>query len=122
MTPHNDISQSIKVKNKGHQVFQKLAGWLGRIFSTELNPLYNLGGLTVLMFTIACISGIYIFIFYNINPRQAWESVEAISGNFFNGWMRNIHRYSSDLLVVFILLHLAHTLFTSKFKRLISWI
>ncbi len=111
-----------KERNKGHQIFQRIAAWPGRIFSTELNPLYQLGGITILMFVIACISGIYIFIFYNINPRHAWDSVEAISNNYFNGWMRSIHRYSSDLLVVFILLHLAHTLFTSKFKRLISWI
>ena len=117
---------SATVSNKdlthGHQWFQKISSPLGKIFSTELNPMYHLGGITVLLFTIACISGIYIFIFYNINPRHAWDSVEAISGNFFNGWMRSIHRYSSDLLVIFILLHLVHTLFTSKFKRLVSWI
>ncbi|MBS1641164.1 MAG: cytochrome b N-terminal domain-containing protein [Bacteroidetes bacterium] len=122
MMQSNNIESVSKEKNKGHQIFQKTASWFGRIYSTELNPLYNLGGIAVLMFTIACISGIYIFIFYNINPRQAWDSVEAMSGSFFNGWMRNIHRYSSDLLVVFIVLHLIHTLFTSKFKRLVSWI
>lgn len=122
MTQPVDISQTIKEKNKGHQWFQKMAAWPGRFFSTELNPLYHLGDLAVLMFTIACISGIYVFIFYNINPKQAWFSVEAMSNNYFNGWMRSIHRYSSDLLVVFILLHLTHTLFTSKFKRLVSWI
>ncbi|TXI34058.1 MAG: DUF4405 domain-containing protein [Niabella sp.] len=107
---------------KGHQLFQKFSSQIGKVFSTELNPLYHLGGITVLLFLIACISGIYIFIFYNINPRHAWDSVEAMSANIFNGWMRSIHRYSSDLLVIFILLHLAHTLFTSKFKRLVSWI
>lgn len=122
MTKNIEINTAVKEKKKGHQIFQRIASWPGRIFSTEFNPMYHLGGISVLMFTIACISGIYIFIFYNINPRQAWESVEKISGNFFNGWMRNIHRYSSDLLVVFILMHLAHTLFTSKFKRLVSWI
>ncbi len=122
MTQNIDITHTIKEKHKGHQVFQKIASWPGRVFSTALNPMYNLGGIAVLMFIIACITGIYIFIFYNINPRHAWDSVEAISGNFFNGWMRSLHRYSSDLLVVFILLHLAHTLFTSKFKRLVSWI
>ncbi|MBS1774633.1 MAG: cytochrome b N-terminal domain-containing protein [Chitinophagaceae bacterium] len=106
----------------GHQLFQRFSSFFGKIYSTQLNPLYNLGSIAILMFVIACISGIYVFIFYNINPRHAWSSVEDISNNFFNGWMRNIHRYSSDLLVIFILLHLAHTLFTSKFKRLVSWI
>ncbi|HOZ83851.1 MAG TPA: cytochrome b N-terminal domain-containing protein [Niabella sp.] len=109
-------------RTHGHQWYQRMATFFGKIFSTTLNPLYHLGGITVLMFLIACISGIYIFIFYNINPRHAWDSVEAISNNYFNGWMRTIHRYSSDLLIIFILLHLAHTLFTSKFKRLVSWI
>ena len=116
MTQSNNTASNVVVRNKGHQMYQKFSSWLGRIYSTELNPMYHLGGITVLMFTIACISGIYVFIFYDINPRQAWESVEAMSSNYFNGWMRNIHRYSSDLLVVFTLIHLVHTLITSKFK------
>lgn len=111
-----------KEKNKGHQWYQQMASKVGAVFSTELNPMYHLGGISVLLFLIACISGCYIFIFYNINPRHAWDSVEKISDNFFNAWMRNIHRYASDLLVVFTILHLLHTLIAGKFKRLLSWI
>ncbi|HNG14135.1 MAG TPA: cytochrome b N-terminal domain-containing protein, partial [Saprospiraceae bacterium] len=116
------IVQKGKDLTKGHQWFQKFSTFFSRIYSTELNPMYNLGGISVLLFAIACISGIYVFIFYNINPRHAWDSVEAMSNNVFNGWMRSIHRYSSDLLVIFILIHLLHTLLTSKFKRLVSWV
>jgi quinol-cytochrome oxidoreductase complex cytochrome b subunit/ferredoxin len=115
-------NQQEKQLSYGHQMFQRFSSLMGKIYSTELNPLYYLGGITIFLFTVACISGIYIFIFYNINPRLAWDSVNNMSANFFNGWMRSIHRYSSDLLVIFILLHLLHTLFTSKFKRLVSWI
>ncbi len=118
-----NLTQNNKTERaSGHQYFQKFSSFFGKIFTTELNPLYQLGGIAVLLFVIACISGIYIFIFYNINPRHAWDSVEAMSNNYFNGWMRTIHRYSSDLLVIFIILHLLHTLITSKFKRLLSWI
>ncbi len=109
-------------KTRGHQLFQKFATRFSKIYSTELNPFYHLGDMAILFFMIACISGIYVFIFYNIDPRHAWDSVEAISGNFFNAAMRSIHRYSSDLLVVFILMHLIHTLISGKFKRLVSWI
>ena len=84
MTQSNNTASNVVVRNKGHQMYQKFSSWLGRIYSTELNPMYHLGGITVLMFTIACISGIYVFIFYDINPRQAWESVEAMSSNYFN--------------------------------------
>jgi quinol-cytochrome oxidoreductase complex cytochrome b subunit len=111
-----------KERTRGHQLFQKFSSWFGKVYSTELNPLYHLGDIAIFLFTIACISGIYIFIFYNVNPRHAWDSVEAISKNYFNGWMRSIHRYSSDLLVIFIIMHLLHTLISGKFKRLVSWI
>lgn len=111
-----------KERTRGHQLFQKFSSWFGRVYSTELNPLYHLGDIAILLFTIACISGIYIFVFYNVNPRHAWDSVEAISNNYFNGWMRSIHRYSSDLLVIFIIMHLLHALISGKFKRLVSWI
>ncbi|HLF45634.1 MAG TPA: cytochrome b N-terminal domain-containing protein, partial [Chitinophagaceae bacterium] len=107
---------------RGHLLFQKFSSSFGKIYSTDLNPLYHLGDMAILLFSIACISGIYIFIFYNVNPRHAWDSVEAISSNYFNGWMRSIHRYSSDLLIIFILLHLIYALVSGKFKRLVSWI
>ncbi len=122
MNKQTDIRNIIKERTRGHQLFQKISSLFGKVYSTGLNPLYHLGGMAVLLFVIACISGIYIFVFYDINPRHAWNSVEAMSANIFNGWMRSIHRYSSDLLVIFILLHLLHTLITSKFKRLVSWI
>ncbi len=118
----NIISNQPKEYKRGHQFYQRFSSFFGKIYSTELNPLYHLGGIAVIMFAVACISGIYIFIFYNINPREAWDSVEAMSNNIFNGWMRTIHRYSSDLLVIFMALHMIHTLINSKFKRLVSWI
>ncbi|MBL7736164.1 MAG: cytochrome b N-terminal domain-containing protein [Chitinophagaceae bacterium] len=122
MDKQTDTLNIIKERVRGHQLFQKISSLPGKLFSTGLNPLYYLGSIAALFFIVACISGVYIFIFYDISPRHAWNSVEAMSANIFNGWMRSIHRYSSDLLVVFILLHLLHTLITAKFKRLVSWI
>lgn len=116
------MSVNKPAKSNGHQLIQKFSGLFGKIYSTELNPLYHLGDLSILFFVIACVSGIYVFIFYNIDPRHAWTSVEAISNNTFNGWMRTIHRYSSDLLVIFILLHLLQALISGKFKRFVSWV
>ncbi|MCO6494866.1 MAG: cytochrome b N-terminal domain-containing protein [Bacteroidetes bacterium] len=122
MNQKNIESESIKKHTRGHQLFQKFATIIGKIYSTELNPLYYLGGIAVIMFAIACISGIYVFIFYNINPRMAWESVDAMSSNIFNGYMRTIHRYSSDLLIIFMALHFIQVIIVSKFKRLLAWI
>jgi quinol-cytochrome oxidoreductase complex cytochrome b subunit/coenzyme F420-reducing hydrogenase delta subunit len=106
----------------GHVTYQKIAGFFSPVFSSRYNPLYHLGDISVYLFTIACISGIWVFLFYNVDPAQAYDSVEAISSNVFNGWMRTIHRYSSDLLVIFIIIHLIQSIITGKFKRVISWV
>lgn len=121
MNQNNPELNPPKKYTRGHQLYQKFASFFGKIYSTKLNPLYYLGGIAVIMFAIACISGIYVFIFYNINPRLAWESVDAMSANLLHGYMRSIHRYSSDLLVIFMALHFIQVLIVSKFKRLLAW-
>lgn len=118
----NDTVKIPSIRTRGHQLYQKFAAFFSRIYSTKLNPLYHLGDIAIFLFIIAAVSGIYVFLFYNVDPRHAYDSVQKISSNFFNGWMRTVHRYSSDLLVIFIILHLIHTLFTGKFKRMLSWI
>lgn len=118
----NEIVKIPAIRTKGHQLYQRFASFFSRIYSTGLNPLYHLGGIAIFLFTVAVVSGIYVFLFYNVDPLHAYDSVENISSNFFNTRMRTVHRYSSDLLVIFILLHLIHTLITGKFKRMVSWI
>ncbi len=109
-------------KKPNHWLFQRFAGIFSKIYASQYNPLYHLGNLAVLMFIIACISGIYIFLFYDIDPAHAYNSVERLSANPFNGVIRSMHRYSSDLLVIFIVLHFVQTLLTGKFKRILSWV
>ncbi len=108
--------------NFWYELFKKLAGFFSPFFSSKYNPLYHLADVAIFMFAIATLSGIYIFLFYNVDPAHSYHSVEVISSQWVGGVMRSIHRYSSDLLVVFILLHFLHMLITGKFKRVISWI
>lgn len=105
----------------GHQYYQHWAKFFSRVYSSRFNPLYHLGGMAIFMFIGACVSGVYLFLFYNVDPSQAYDSVQRISANPFNGWMRTVHRYSSDLLVIFILLHLGHMVIAGKYRRILSW-
>lgn len=108
--------------NKGHYLFQRFAGWFSPYFSTKNNPLYHLADISIFMLAVATISGIYIFLFYNVDPAHSYQSVERLSNQWMGGLMRSIHRYSSDLLVVFVLMHLVHMYITGKFRRMLSWI
>lgn len=109
-------------RNNNHWIFQRGAGMFSRIYSSRLNPLYHLGDIAILMFIVACASGVYLFMFYDVDPAHAYDSVESISANPIHAVVRSLHRYSSDLLVVFILLHFLQTLFTGKYKRILSWV
>ncbi|OWY25505.1 hypothetical protein C7N43_20085 [Sphingobacteriales bacterium UPWRP_1] len=108
--------------SSNHLKYQKIAAFFSRVYSSRLNPLYHLGDFAIFLFAVASVTGIYIFLFYTINPAHAYDSVQQISANPFNGLMRSMHRYSSDLLVVFVILHLIHSLIIGKYKRLLSWI
>ena len=108
--------------NTGQYLFQRFAGWFSPYFSTKNNPLYHLADISIFMLAVASISGVYIFLFYNVDPAHSYDSIERLSNQWVGGLMRSIHRYSSDLLVVFVLMHLAHMYITGKFRRILSWI
>lgn len=105
-----------------HWKFQRIAGIFSKVYSSRLNPLYHLGSLAILMFLIACVTGVYLFMFYDLDPANAYHSVQQVSANPIHGIVRSMHRYSSDLLVIFIVLHFTQTLLTGKYKRAISWV
>lgn len=107
---------------RGHRLFLKAGSVFSRIFSTPLNPLYHLGTTAIYMFTIAFISGVYLFLFYNVDPTQSYNSTIRIMDQWLGNVMRNLHRYSSDAFVIFVFLHFLHMLITGKFKRVTSWI
>lgn len=106
----------------GYSLFQKFAGWFSPVFSAKYNPLYHLGDIAIFMFAVATVSGIYIFLFYNVDPQYAYQSVEGISRQWLGGPMRSLHRYSSDLLVVFVVLHFLQMLLSGQYRRLLSWV
>lgn len=99
----------------------KFASFFSRIFSSKYNPFYFLGSISVIAFSIATITGFYLLIFYKIDPSEAYNSTELISKQWIGGIMRSMHRYSSDVLIVTVLLHLFHQLLVGKFRRFIPW-
>ncbi|MBV6342378.1 hydrogenase iron-sulfur subunit [Candidatus Magnetobacterium casense] len=106
------------------KAFHKLSTVFSRIFSSNLNPLYHLGAIAIYLFLVDTFSGIYLYIFYKIDPRYVYTSVEAISNSFIGNIMRGLHRYTSAGLIFVTLLHTIHVLVTDRFRmfRWIAWI
>lgn len=107
-----------------YRFMQRITLPLSRIYSSRMNPFYYLGAITVFLLIIDVISGVYLFFFYDVDPKSAHASVEAISASFLGNLMRGLHRYSSDGLILFAVLHMIHMIFTDRFRmfRWVAWV
>ncbi len=74
------------------------------------------GALAVVCFILILVSGVYLFLFYQVGAEAGYRSVQALSGEPVGAVMRAVHRYASRGLVVFALIHLARYLLTGRFR------
>ncbi len=79
---------------------------------------YLLGGITFAGFVILILTGIILAQFYNPSPAQAHDSViyiitQAPLGDF----IRSIHFWTANLVVVTAILHLIRVFSTASYKR-----
>ena len=109
----------------GQGLFLRLESALNGIFGTVLNPFYCLGAITYLMFWIVVISGFYIYIFYDTGVEDAFGSVEYITHEqwYLAGIMRSLHRYASDGMILFGVLHMVRNYVFDRYRnfRWFSW-
>lgn len=89
-------------------VFLRLEQFCDLVFGPALNPFVHLGALGWWLFWAVCVSGIYVYIFFDTGVTQAYASLEHLSREqwYLGGVMRSVHRYASDGMVVVVMLHL----------------
>lgn len=106
--------------------FMVVEGWLDRAFTPALNPLHCLGALGWFYFWIVSVSGIYLFIFFDTGIHAAYRSVEGITNDqwYAGGIMRSLHRYTSDAMVVVVVIHMLREFAFDRYRgsRWYSWI
>ncbi|OGS94585.1 MAG: hypothetical protein A3G79_00910 [Gallionellales bacterium RIFCSPLOWO2_12_FULL_57_18] len=109
----------------GQGIFLRLESVLNSVFGPKLNPFYYLGAIAYLMFWIIVVSGFYIYAFYDTGVNDAFNSVEQITNKqwYLGGIMRSLHRYASDGLILFGVLHLLRNFVFDRYRnfRWFSW-
>ena len=107
-------------------VFERVEALFDRIFSPRWNPFSCLGALGWFYFWIVCVSGVYLFIFYDTGIHEAYRSVESISREhwYHAGVMRSLHRYASDAMVVMVVVHMLREFAYDRYRgaRWYSWV
>ncbi|MDA1000328.1 MAG: cytochrome bc complex cytochrome b subunit [bacterium] len=113
---------------------EKLAGWINERIPFEWGILrksldepiprhmhkwwFCLGGTPLYLFVIQILSGIALAIYYVPEPGAAFESVRYITREApFGWWVRGVHRWSAELMVVSVILHMIRVFFTGAYRR-----
>jgi ferredoxin len=105
-----------------------LEGLVNRLTGPEFNPAYFLNTISVWLLLIVLGSGLLdLFVYfavYGVNPNVAFVPLEKLNELWLGRFVRSLHRYSSDLLVVAILLHAWRVLVVDRFSgnRWLTWV
>ncbi len=97
---------------------------LGRWVPAEYNLLAHAGAAANVALLVAVGSGVAMFLWYSPSLQFAHASLAAIQGHTLGGWVRAMHRYSSDLAMLLLVWHAARTFFARKFSgaRWLPWV
>jgi len=76
------------------------------------------GGIPLFLFGIQAVTGILLAFFYVPQWDAAYESVRHITeGVPFGWWVRGIHRWSANLLILFVFLHMIRTFIFGSYRK-----
>jgi ferredoxin len=88
---------ALRVLNACDAACNRLYGWRG-------NPLYQSGTIAIVLLFALIATGLWLIVFYRVGSPYA--SVERITADVHVGrWMRSIHRYATDALVIAVVVH-----------------
>lgn len=89
------------------------------------NWYFALGVTPLILFAFMVVTGVMLTFYYIPSPEKAYDSVRYISEEVSMGfWIRGIHRWASNLMVIAIFLHMVRVFFTRGYRkpRELNWI
>lgn len=113
------------IQRFGQWVFHRADGLFNRWFGERANPLFHLGALSYFLCWVVVATGLYAYIFFETGVAEAYDSVMALSAQWWlGGIVRSLHRYASDAMVLTMLLHLVRHFMFDHYRsfRWFSWV
>jgi quinol-cytochrome oxidoreductase complex cytochrome b subunit len=78
---------------------------------------HALGGITWLLFMVLIVTGVLLSFYYRPSPQEAYPSIQYIVSEVPMGWwVRDIHVWSANLIIVAVLAHMARVFFAAAYK------
>jgi ferredoxin len=75
-----------------------------RVADWKYNPLHQSGTIAAYLLILLTVTGLYLILLYRVGTPAA--SVQGLAADpWLGGWMRSVHRYSTDLFIVAAVIH-----------------
>jgi menaquinol-cytochrome c reductase cytochrome b subunit len=90
-----------------------------------VNWFYTLGSATMFAFISQAVTGIFLAMYYNPAPNDAYESIRYITDQAFLGqFVRGMHKWGASVMVILIFLHMGRVFFFGAYKypRELTWV
>ncbi len=96
-------------------IHQNMGGYL---LPRNVNIWYTMGAVLMALFGLQFLTGILLLVYYVPDTEKAFASVTAIMNEVPYGWLfRYLHVVGSNLIIIFMLLHMMSVLFMGSYKR-----
>ena len=104
--------------------FLRLERFSSRFLPDAVNPLLHTGALANSSLVVALVTGGLLLFWYSPSVHFAYASMQAMEAAFLPRLVRSLHRYSSDVCVLFVALHAARLVAARRFSgaRWLAWV
>lgn len=121
-----NVSLPDTLQRGGQFALQRVEHAFDAVFGAAGNPWRHLGALGFYFYWLVAASGLYLYTVLDTSTEGIHSSIDYYTYEqwYLGGWLRSLHRYAADALVVVMFLHLVREFCYGRWHgfRWFSWI
>jgi menaquinol-cytochrome c reductase cytochrome b subunit len=99
--------------------------FLFRKVPRDIGWFHTLGSATLTAFLVQLVTGVILAMYYEPDPKTAYQSVRHITNDVTAGWLvRGMHRWGASVFIILMFFHMARVFLFGAYKypRELNWI
>ncbi len=91
----------------------------------EVSSHYYLGAISLVLFAVLTVTGLYLMLYYHPSVPQAYDDMKEIQFAVSNGvFLRNMHRWAAHAMVLLVFLHMLRVFYHKAYlpPREFNWV
>ncbi len=91
----------------------------------DINWMQTLGAATLTAFLVQAVTGVFLAMYYQPDPQNAYESIQNITHHVTLGWLvRGMHKWGASVFIILMFLHMGRVFLFGAYKypRELNWI